>query len=54
VANTSAKSIEQNVVVETRSQHFTALLGNCPATASAPGTMRISLPAFGYAVCDAR
>jgi len=54
VANTSAKPIEQNVVVETRSQRFTALLGNCPATAAAPGSVRISLPALGYAVCDAR
>ena len=54
VANTSTNPIEQNVVVETRSQRFTALLGNCPATASAPGSLRISLPAFGYAVCDAR
>jgi glycosidase len=54
VANTSTKPVEQNIVVETRSQRFTALLGNCPATASAPGSVRISLPAFGYAVCDAR
>jgi len=54
VANTSTKPIEQNIVVETHSQNFTALLGNCPATESAPGSLRISLPAFGYAVCDAR
>jgi glycosidase len=54
VANTSTKPIEQNVVVETRSERFTALLGNCPATASAPGSVRINLPPHGYAVCDAR
>jgi neopullulanase len=54
VANTSTKPIEENVVVETRSQNFSALIGNCPATASAPGSVRVSLPALGYAVCDAR
>ena len=54
VANTSTKPIEQNVVVATPSQRFTALVGNCPATATAPGSVRISLPALGYAVCDAR
>jgi glycosidase len=52
--NTSTQSIEQNVVVETSSQRFTALAGTCPTTASAPGSVRITLPALGYAVCDAR
>jgi neopullulanase len=52
--NTSATPIEQNVQVETKSTQFTALAGACPATAQAPGSVRISLPAFGYAVCDAR
>jgi hypothetical protein len=42
------------VVVETSSQRFTALAGTCPTTASAPGSVRITLPALGYAVCDAR
>jgi neopullulanase len=54
VANTSTKPIEQNIIVEARSERFTALLGNCPATASAPGSVRITLPPHGYAVCDAR
>ena len=52
--NTSTQAIEQNVVVETSSQRFTALAGTCPTTASAPGSVRITLPALGYAVCDAR
>jgi glycosidase len=52
--NTSTSPIEQNVAVETRSAHFTALAGNCPAAASAPGSVRISLPPLGFAVCDAR
>ena len=52
--NTSTKPTEQNVVVETSSQTFTTLAGACPAAATAPGSVRISLPALGYAVCDAR
>ena len=52
--NTSASPIEQNVAVETRSQRFTSLAGDCPTTAVAPGSVRVSVPALGYAVCDAR
>jgi len=52
--NTSTKPIEANVAVETSSQRFARLVGDCPVASSAPGTVRISLPALGYAVCDAR
>jgi glycosidase len=52
--NASTAPIEQNVAVETRSTRFTALAGSCPAEASAPGSVRISLPPLGYGVCDAR
>jgi glycosidase len=52
--NTSGAPLERNVMVEVGSTNFDALLGRCPATASAPGSIRISLPAFGYAVCNAR
>ena len=52
--NTSTQPIEQNVLVETSSQRFTALAGTCPTAASAPGSVRVILPALGYAVCDAR
>ena len=52
--NTSDRPIERNVVVETSSGKFTALAGGCPVAASAPGSVRVSLPPFGYAVCDAR
>jgi glycosidase len=52
--NTSNQSIEQNVVVEVTSSRFTALAGSCPARASAPGSVRITLPPLGYAICDAR
>jgi glycosidase len=52
--NTSSAPIKKNVRVETRSSAFEALAGNCPSTASAPGTVAIELPPFGYAVCNAR
>ena len=54
VMNTSTQPIEHNVVVETASQRFTSLAGTCPTIASAPGSVRVTLPALGYAVCDAR
>ena len=52
--NTSNSAVKQNVRVETRSDRFEALAGNCPQTATAPGSVTIFLPALGYAVCNAR
>ena len=54
VLNTSTKPIEANVAVQASSQRFTRLAGACPTSAGASGTVRVSLPALGYAVCDAR
>lgn len=52
--NTSNKPVAQNVRVETRSQRFVTLAGQCAATASAPGSVSVDLPPFGYAICNAR
>ena len=52
--NTSNSPVEQNVVVETNSVNFETLAGTCAATASAPGSVHVNLPALGYAVCNAR
>lgn len=52
--NTSTQAITQNVVVEVDSRNFTALAGQCAPQASAPGSIRITLPPLGYAVCAAR
>lgn len=52
--NSSNQPIEQNVVVDVASDRFTTLAGTCPARASAPGSVRITLQPFGFAVCDAR
>jgi glycosidase len=51
--NTSSQPVEQNVVVEDSSARFTALAGTCPTAAAAPGSVRISLPPLGYAICNA-
>jgi glycosidase len=52
--NTSTAPVDQNVAVSVTADRFTALAGRCPARASAPGSMRITLPPLGYAICDAR
>ena len=52
--NTSTAPIKANVRVETHSTRFETLAGICPATASAPGSVSVELPALGYAVCNAR
>ena len=52
--NTSGKPLSRQVQVETRSLHFATLVGSCAAEASAPGSVTVTLPAFGYAICAAR
>ena len=49
--NSSTAPIDQNVTVETRSAAFTAAIGTCAPTAQAPGSVRVTLPPLGYAVC---
>ncbi|TCP67681.1 alpha-amylase family glycosyl hydrolase [Sphingomonas sp. PP-CE-1G-424] len=51
--NTSAKPLTQTVQVETGSSRFTTLAGTCAPRAAAPGSVMMTLPAFGYAVCAA-
>ena len=52
--NTSTQPITQNVLVEVGSQRFTALAGQCSPQASAPGSVKVTLPALGFAVCAAQ
>lgn len=52
--NTSNQPISTQVEVDPKSLSFTALAGPCPVQASAPGSLSITLPAFGYAVCAAK
>ncbi len=51
--NTSAKPLTQAVQVETISTKFTTLAGACAPRAAARGSVMMTLPAFGYAVCAA-
>lgn len=51
--NTSDQPVSLNVEVGYRSRAFIGLAGSCPTTASAPGSVAISLPPLGYAICRA-
>jgi glycosidase len=50
--NSSTEPVEQNVRVETRSTRFATLAGACPPVAAAPGSVHVTVPPLGYAVCD--
>jgi glycosidase len=51
--NTSDKIVHAQVAVEPGSVRFSALAGACPLAATAPGSVGLNLPPFGYAVCAA-
>jgi len=51
VFNTSTEAKSVNVQVEASSANWTAALGDCPATAAAPGSLSVTVPALGYIVC---
>ena len=52
--NTSTASLTAKVEVDVGSGAFAALAGACPAHAWAPGSIEITLPPLGYAICEAR
>ncbi|GAA4027906.1 alpha-amylase family glycosyl hydrolase [Sphingomonas rosea] len=52
-ANTSASEITRNIAVPTDITSLARLTGACPVRPIAPGTVQVTLPAFGYAVCRA-
>ena len=52
--NTSNAALSQNVVVNVGSVKFSALAGQCSPEAQAPGSVKLTLPPFGYAVCAAQ
>lgn len=52
--NTANQPVSALVQVDPQSLSFTALAGQCAAQAAAPGSLSITLPAFGYAVCAAK
>ncbi|MBC2652010.1 alpha-amylase family glycosyl hydrolase [Novosphingobium aerophilum] len=52
--NTSTQPITAAVQVEVASRSFVSLAGACPAEAAAPGTLTLTLPPLGYAICGPR
>jgi|CXWL01.1.fsa_nt_gi glycosidase len=51
--NTSNAALSANVEVASDSSNFNSLLGVCPTTARAPGTIAVSLPALDFMICEA-
>ena len=52
--NTSDKPIMNRIAVDPRSLSYATLAGQCALDAAAPGSLTITLPAFGFAVCAAK
>ncbi len=52
--NTSTTSVTRQVEVAIASDRFDTLAGRCAARANAPGSVTVTLPPLGYAVCAAR
>jgi neopullulanase len=52
--NTSDKPLSAMVEVDPRSLSFATLAGQCSPAAAAPGSLSVTLPAFGFAVCAAK
>ena len=49
--NTSKEPVTVPVEVETASVAFTSLAGRCSPAATAPGSLQVELPPFGYVAC---
>ena len=51
--NTTTTPLSAQVEVNPATAKLASLAGTCPAVASAPGSVRIDLPALGYVICEA-
>jgi glycosidase len=51
--NTSATPLAAAIAIDMKSTGFTTLHGDCPAAPAAPGSLHLSLPAFGAIICQA-
>lgn len=49
--NTGASPLSRSVEVSYGARRVTPLVGQCPATLAAPGSLAVTLPAFGFAAC---
>ncbi len=52
--NTGDRPLSAPVLVEATSQSWASLHGNCAASATAPGSVRVEIAALDYIVCQAR
>ncbi|MDE2436794.1 MAG: alpha-amylase [Sphingomonadales bacterium] len=52
--NTSTAPLTNRIAVNPASVAFTALAGQCPPVADAPGSVTLTLPPLGFAVCAAK
>jgi glycosidase len=52
--NTATAPLTARIAVDPASTAFTALAGQCAPRADAPGSLSLSLPALGFAVCAAK
>jgi len=52
--NTANAPVTQRIAIEPRSLTFSPLAGQCALAADAPGSLTITLPPLGYAVCAAK
>lgn len=52
--NTSNAQLDANIAVDYAKNGYTALIGACPAKAKAPGQLSVSLPPFGYMICETK
>ncbi|WP_435418069.1 alpha-amylase family glycosyl hydrolase [Parerythrobacter aurantius] len=50
--NTSAKPITRNIEIAYDVNAIATLVGPCATAIEAPGSVRLTLPAFGYAACE--
>jgi len=51
--NTATTPVEANLEVDVKSEAFASLAGSCAPRASAPGSVRVTLPPLSYAICGA-
>ncbi|MFK4003186.1 alpha-amylase family glycosyl hydrolase [Qipengyuania sp. NPDC077563] len=52
VFNTSNTPIKRVIGTESGTKSLVSLAGNCPSKPAAPGSVRISLPPLGWAICE--
>lgn len=52
--NTSNEAVTRRIAIEPRSLTFKPLAGQCALAADAPGSLTITLPPLGFAVCAAQ